>query len=188
MESDSPKTITVTPEESQKKALQWAIPLIIVLGVPYVYLYYPKLLGLSTPEMIVHIVYLGGMIILGTVIHELLHGLTWALFGKHHLKSMKFGIFWKALMPYCHYKDPLKLNQYRLGLLLPGIILGILPVIWGLLTGHLLSFLFGLYFTYSAVGDFWITWKLRYERRTTLIKDHPEEIGCLVYRNMTNED
>ena len=46
--------------------------------------------------------------VIGIILHELIHGLTWSLFAKHGFKSMKFGILLKMLTPYCHCKEPLK--------------------------------------------------------------------------------
>ncbi len=183
MRGDQSKTITVTPIESQDKALKWAIPLLIFAGLPYGILYFERLITLTIPELIAGIVIFSGLLVAGTVIHELLHGLTWALFARRKFKSIKFGIFWKALMPYCHCKDVLKLNHYKIGLVIPGLVLGIAPLGLGYLTGKLLIFLFGLYFTYSAFGDFWIIWQLRQEPNHYWAKDHPEQIGCFVYKD-----
>ena len=35
----------------------------------------------------------------GMVVHELIHGLTWAYFAKKGFKSIRFGIFWEMLTP-----------------------------------------------------------------------------------------
>lgn len=35
----------------------------------------------------------------GIVVHELIHGLTWAYFAKKGFKSIRFGVFWEMLTP-----------------------------------------------------------------------------------------
>ena len=49
------------------------------------------------------------IILIGVVLHELLHGITWAMFNDKGFKSIKFGIIWKMLTPYCHSEEPLKI-------------------------------------------------------------------------------
>ena len=44
--------------------------------------------------------------IIGIVVHELIHGLTWACFAKNGWKSISFGVWWKVLTPYCHCNEP----------------------------------------------------------------------------------
>ncbi|HEY4652011.1 MAG TPA: DUF3267 domain-containing protein, partial [Pontibacter sp.] len=115
---------------------------------------------------------------------ELLHGLTWALFCKNGLKSIKYGVHWKMLTPYCHCKEVLPLRAYRLGGMMPGLVMGILPTIGGLLLGYLPVFAFGLLFTVAAGGDALILWMLRKAGRQDLVQDHPDQIGCYLYRKL----
>jgi len=176
-----PKSITISPEDSQDHALKWSIPLLIVLGTPYLVLYWQALIPFNSFSLIKGTAILIGIIIGGTIIHEGLHGVTWALFARKKWDAIHFGIFWQALMPYCHCREPLKLIPYITGLAMPGLILGILPLIAGYLSGVSLIFLFGLYFTYSAISDFRIIMLLRHESATAWIKDHPEQIGWVVY-------
>ena len=42
------------------------------------------------------------LVIVGIVVHELIHGLTWACYAKSGWKSISFGVMWKLLTPYCH--------------------------------------------------------------------------------------
>jgi len=182
MHTAPPTQITIKPSNSQDHALRWAIPLVAGFTVLYGYLYWPQLIALSVPEMLAGTLSLMGLIIMGTVVHEGLHGLTWAVFCQKHFQAIRFGIFWEALMPYCHCKAALRLNPYRLGVLMPGLLLGLIPLITGILTGWLMVALFGLYFTYSAIGDFRMVWRLRAFPRTHWVKDHPEQIGCLIYK------
>ncbi|MBQ1477768.1 MAG: DUF3267 domain-containing protein, partial [Erysipelotrichaceae bacterium] len=65
----------------------------------------------------------------GIVVHELLHGITWACFTPHGMKDIDFGVMKDTLTPYCTCGEPLKKGQYILGTLMPLLVLGILPSI-----------------------------------------------------------
>ena len=77
-------------------------------------------------------------LIVAIVVHELIHGLTWATFAPRGLRSIKFGIMKKYLNPYCHCSDPLPRNGYVLGCLMPGIATGLIPAIVALAIGSFL--------------------------------------------------
>src|SRR5215211_6018594 len=75
------------------------------------------------------------VVLLGIVIHELIHGLSWVIFGRKSFSAIKFGFQWKTFTPYAHLKEPVEVNAYRLGAFLPGFILGILIYILSLVVG-----------------------------------------------------
>lgn len=120
----------------------------------------------------------------GVVLHELLHGLTWSLFTKNGFKSMKFGVLWKSLTPYCHCKEPLQVRQYVLGALAPAVVLGVLPCVAALVFGHFGLLCFGMLFIVLASGDLLIILKVRKLKPTDMVLDHPSEAGCYVYRKV----
>jgi hypothetical protein len=64
-------------------------------------------------------------VLLGIVIHELIHGISWIIAGQKPFSAIKFGFQWKTFTPYAHLKEPVEVNAYRLGAFLPGFILGI---------------------------------------------------------------
>src|SRR5688500_5158597 len=72
-------------------------------------------------------------VLLGGVIHELIHGISWMIFGRKPFSAIKFGIQWQTFTPYAHLKEPVEVNAYRLGAFLPGFLLGILTYILSLL-------------------------------------------------------
>lgn len=117
----------------------------------------------------------------GIVLHEGLHGITWALFCKKGFRSIRFGFMTKLLAPYCHCTEPLKLNRYISGGLMPGVLMGILPALWALLKGDMEWLLLGIFFTFAAGGDFAMMWLLRKLPADSLVRDHPCELGCFVY-------
>jgi hypothetical protein len=119
---------------------------------------------------------------IGIIAHELIHGITWAGYAKNGFKSIKFGVLWKMLTPYCHCSEPLKVKHYIIGAVMPAVILGFLPFIYSLFTGNILWLFWSIFFTISAVGDFLIVKLLIKEKKDDLVLDHPSEVGCFIYR------
>lgn len=116
--------------------------------------------------------------ILGIVIHELIHGLTWAIAGHKPLSAIKFGFQWQSLTPYAHCREPMEAGAYRLGGSMPLIVLGILPSLIGILTGIGWSMFFGFIFTLAASGDMLVLWLIRGVKKGQLVQDHPTQVGC----------
>ena len=81
----------------------------LLLGLPFYLIW-----GFELPKLeIDHLKYLAILpliiLISGIIIHELIHGVFFAFFAKNGFRSIKFGILWKMLTPYCHCKEPLKI-------------------------------------------------------------------------------
>ena len=87
------------------------------------------------------------VILLGVVVHELIHGFAWVIFGHKQFSAIKFGFQWKTLTPYAHLKEPVAVNAYRMGAFMPGFILGILTYIFSLGFGNGNLFWFSLIHT-----------------------------------------
>ena len=94
--------------------------------------------------------------------------------------SVTFGIKWKQLSPYVHCREMLPLDPYRLGTFTPGLILGIVPGLVGLVTGNAWLLTFGLFLTAGAAGDFYSLMKLMNVDRRYGVVDHPEEAGFIL--------
>lgn len=120
------------------------------------------------------------VLVVGIMVHELLHGLSWALAGRTSLRAIRFGFQLKTLTPYAHCTEPLAVDAYRIGALMPGLLLGIAPSIAGVISGSGVLAAFGLLFTIAAGGDFLILWLLRDVHAGALVEDHPERAGCYV--------
>ncbi|MFC1564271.1 metalloprotease family protein [candidate division KSB1 bacterium] len=120
------------------------------------------------------------ILIIGVVLHELLHGIVCAVYGKKGFKSFEFGIIWKALAPYAHCKEPLTVKAYRIVIIMPGLILGVIPSLTGIILGNDLMTLYGMIFTGVAGGDIIIFWKLRKLESGNLVQDLPDKIGCYI--------
>ena len=163
-------------------AILLLIPTILIFGVPYYLIWKNDILFQFKGHHLWSSLIVLLVLILGTIAHELIHGIVWAKFTKNGFKSIKFGIMWKMVTPYCHCKEPLKMKHYTLGAIMPAIILGFIPAILAIVVGNVALLIFGMFFTIAAGGDFLVIYTLRNEKKDTLIEDHPSEVGFYVYR------
>ena len=118
------------------------------------------------------------------VVHELIHGASWAIFSEHHFKDIDFGFMKQYLTPYCTCSVPLTKGQYIFGALMPGVLLGVVPMIAGILTGSHLLLLLGIIMTDSAAGDIQIVWNILRYRSTAeniVYIDHPTQGGGVIF-------
>ena len=118
------------------------------------------------------------------VVHELIHGLSWSLFAENRWKDIEFGFMKQYLTPYCTCGVPLKKGAYIFGALMPLVLLGILPMIAGILADNLGLLLLGVILADAAAGDILIVWKiLRYrsEAGTVVYIDHPTQAGGVIF-------
>ncbi len=166
--------------------LKLLIPTILIYGLPF-YLIWKD--SISFKDMFsadsgwVFLKWLT-IFLAGIVAHELVHGITWALYAKKGFRSIKFGILWKYITPYCHCKEPLQIRHYLIGAITPFIFVGLLPAVYAIITGSINWLLFGIFYTVGAVGDFLIIKLLLPGKRNDYALDHPSEAGCYVYRKI----
>ena len=124
------------------------------------------------------------VMLLLTAVHEGIHALTWAMFGKDYWKSIRFGVIWKALTPYCTCLRPAKRGQYILGAAMPTLVLGIGLTAAAALTGVYWVFILALAMIFGGGGDFAIILKMllhRQQGRDAVYYDHPYECGVVVF-------
>jgi hypothetical protein len=182
--------LTIDPVKANINAILLTIPIGLLIAAPYYLIWKDKYtlqniktyialnkgwLAYSAPIII-------GVMIIGIVLHELIHGITWSRYAKRGFNSIKFGVLWKMITPYCHCKEPLLIRHYIIGGIMPAVVLGFLPSIIAMITGKLFLLIFGLFFTTAAAGDFMIINTLRKENMNDLVQDHPSKIGCYIFR------
>lgn len=184
--------LTMSAGKANLLAFALVIPLFLFYMLAY-YVMWPGQFSLQNLKAVTQthktlIMYMPAIMLLvfvvGAAIHEMLHGFTWAFFCKNGLSSIKYGVHWKALTPYCHCKEVLPLRAYMLGGAMPGLVMGVLPAVIGIATGNFLVFLFGLFFTLAAAGDMLILIMLRNQKKDDMVQDHPDLIGCYVLRKL----
>ena len=118
------------------------------------------------------------------VIHELVHGATWALFTGDGFKSIEFGFIKKYLTPYCTCKVALPKKAYILGALMPLILLGIIPLIISIATGSFGLMWIAIIMVVSAAGDILIVGKIlayKTDASDILYFDHPTDAGGIIF-------
>ena len=171
--------------------LLFVVPVLLVAGVPYILIWYePCEKGWDSffsiihrnqaiiQQAIEHKWWLLVLLFAGIVLHELIHGICMALSARNGWKSVSFGFNLKALAPYAHCKEPLTPCAYRLSLVMPGILLGDVPVLVGWFTGNILFLFFGILFYWAASDDIIVLWMSR-NITGGMLQDHPDKTGFI---------
>ncbi len=159
---------------------------LLLIAVTAYFLLWPEQFAKETFRAMVQFDWMGPLILMmtaGIVVHELIHGLTWACFAEGGWTTIKFGIVREHMTPYCHCNVPLRKNSYMTGAFMPCLVLGIIPTLIGFVFASLLFLFFGLISIASATGDLWMMLLLRKEKSGSLILDHPSEAGYYVIEN-----
>jgi len=196
--TDTSREISVPMEEVYRIALIMLPVIFLLYAVPFLIFWFRPFMN-SIPEFFRSVFSEGGFHVLwpylikgitalvaGIVLHELLHALGWLPFTKRGLRSFRFGIKMPEMAPYAHCTESLPVNGYRTGILLPGIVLGLAPAIYGIIKGNFLWLCFGMFFTWAASGDMIMFWRIRKFKSQTLVMDHPQKLGCFITGNIEN--
>lgn len=179
MESNEPerKEFTMGIAKANIVAIVLILPVLLIITLPFRLVWgYDRLSEGADRFVDYFLVYL----IVGIVVHELLHGITWAQFASKGFKSIRFGMSWKFLTPYCHCMEPLKVKHYRVGGAMPLLLMGLLPAAIGLVTGNGFMLAFGSFFTIAALGDCIILFMLHELNDDVYVSDHPEKMGFII--------
>ncbi len=163
-------------------------PITIVLLIPFIQVWGLETLELGKKYLVIYSI---PVLLIGIILHELIHGISWAYFIPEGMKSIKFGVVWKFLTPYCHCKVPLKVKHYKIGVAMPLIILGILPLLIAVIFGSVALAYFGTIFTLAAGGDIITLIMLRKYKNECFVSDHPDKMGfyCeLITEETTHSD
>ena len=118
-------------------------------------------------------------------IHEALHAIGLRLFARVSWIDIRFGVMWRALMPYCHCTVPIPLRAYRRMALLPLWVTGAASAISSLIFATDWLGAFAGLAVAACVGDVWMVAKLRGFTDDLLVQDSSSEIGCDVFSTST---
>lgn len=184
---------SVNPIRTSVLSLILIIPGFFIFGVPYSLIWgfenlAQKVLsslslsfGTDVFDFILDLALLG----LGSIIHVFIHGIVWAYFAKDKFKSIKFGVFWRMLSPYCFCIEPLKLNNYRLGIILPTLIVSILPGVISIWLQNPDLLIFSAFMLILSSSDFYLLYLLKGVRKDALVLGMPIETGCYIFTPFT---
>ncbi len=114
------------------------------------------------------------------VAHEAVHAIGWILFAGVAPGDIRFGIAWKTLSPYAHSRVAMPAGGYRVGVVLPLIITGILPVVVGTTMNLGWLTVAGAILVSGAVGDLFVLRVIKDIPAAARVIDHPENAGCYV--------
>jgi hypothetical protein len=117
------------------------------------------------------------IIVLGIIIHELIHGIFMALFSRNSWKSVRFGFIKKYLMPFAHCIEPLSSKEMLIVSLAPFFILGFIPSLCGIIYGNLVFLYVGFSMTLGAIGDFIYAYLIFKTGLNYMILDHDSKVG-----------
>jgi len=183
------KEYTLSGRQANLYGLLFGIPVLLLAGIPYMFIWCD--VGRGWPDVLFPVIERNNIVVLqaidtkwwlillifaGILLHELIHGVCMVAFAKNGWKSVSFGFNIKAIAPYAHCKEPLHPDAYRLSLVMPGFLLGDIPVLTGWFTGNILFLLFGILFTWAAAGDVMLLWMSR-NITGGMLQDHPDKIG-----------
>lgn len=121
------------------------------------------------------------IMVVGIIVHELIHGITWACYAKRGFHAISYGVIWKVLTPYTHCDEPMHIRPYVVACLMPLLILGIIPSVIAIVIGWIPLLAFGIFFIAGAMGDVLIVWMLRKENPQYMVLDHPSDPGYFIY-------
>ena len=171
------KNVTFSSGKIMATGLIAALPIVIILGMIYRFFLIDR----------AHLTDVGGLnfyivliiiIAVTTVIHELLHGIGWALAGGKGWSVIKFNIH--ALMPSCACVTVLKKGQYLTGTLLPIVVLGTGSILFIFVYPGTISILVMAANFVGAGADIIIAAHVIMEEADFII-DHPRQAGYIAF-------
>lgn len=111
----------------------------------------------------------------GFGVNLLLHALFFGIFSPKGFRSISF-VKHKGGIRFCHCNEPIRMWQYRTTCFLPILLLGILPLLYGMATGNYYFTLFGTFLLIGSMDDICILWKLRSFSKDAFINDCSQEL------------
>jgi len=115
------------------------------------------------------------------LVHEVVHLAGWKAAAQIPFREMKIGLNMTSIVPYAHTARRMTAHHYRIGVLAPLVILGIVPYIGGLTSGCIWFAWIGILTLFMSSGDFLVLWLIRKVRPTDEVQDHPTKAGCFVW-------
>jgi hypothetical protein len=173
-------SLTISMEKANANALLIAPFVAAILIVPHVLLWgFDGLLGWLTGSVLAAVLVVP-VLVVSIYLHEVLHGLGFVLVGRMRPRDVKIAFNRKTLSPYIHCPIPMSASAYKISLVLPGLLLGIVPALIGIGLGIGWLTLYGMLMAVAALGDAQIAWLMRRLPGSARVVDHPEEVGCEV--------
>jgi hypothetical protein len=169
----APAHLIALPLTPRQLGFMLQIPVLMMIG--FFLLAYNALWGIQTMAAVFRQPVAGIALLaaypLGILVHEWLHAFGFAVFGGAPWKAIRIGVF--RLTAFCQCDAPVHAEGFRAAIILPGLVLGMLPVAVALIFGFGWWLLFGALMASAALGDVLILWALRNVRPSARIVYHP---------------
>ncbi|MBT8399572.1 MAG: DUF3267 domain-containing protein [Rhodothermia bacterium] len=175
--------VTIPVRELVGRVGRWIIGTIVIVALPFgvvngwTSLIPPPLGAVFLGDVAIGVLILIGVYTLSIPVHEGLHALGMIVTGTP-ASAISFGAKLRQGIVYIHCDRPMSLRSYRFTLLLPVAVTGVLPAVVSVAVGSQWIAVYSALMIVSAVGDMEMVWRLRRLPGETLVRDHPDELGC----------
>lgn len=171
------KDVTITSGKAMVLGALYGLPFVIVFGLWYRFFLIERAYLLEVSGIAFYVLFIA-IIAVSVVIHELLHGIGWAVASGKGWNAVRFNI--NAMMPSCACKAVLKKRAYLAGVLAPFTVLGGGSVLFIFIYPGTVSLLTMIVNFISAGADLMIAFQVLKER-DGFIADHPTEAGYIAF-------
>lgn len=174
--------LTLSMPQLMRRVGRWVVPITVCCFLPYLLVWgwpdLPEWRGLGPTVL---------DILIGTLVALLLYAVSAFVHEALHIAAMvmpvsrlEVGMRLSEGVVYVHAKEPMSARAYRIVLLVPAVILGVVPVVVGVLEGQGWVVVYGYVMLLSAIGDLVVLRLMKRVDARTLVRDHPEQLGCQV--------
>ncbi len=173
------KDLTLEIDDVMRRAVPASLWMALITFVPYVVLHglpWPHSAGLFFARLFLFIV----AYLVSVIVHELIHVVAMIVFGRVPLRSIAWGHRLSEGVLYVHSNEPMSARAYRLVLVLPGVLTGLAPAVWGVVIGNFWITFYGWVMMASAIGDIEVLRLMQGLPSSVRVVDHPEKVGLLV--------
>ena len=173
------KDVTITSGKAMILGVFYALPFVIVFGLLYRFWLIERAYLLEVNGLSFYILFIA-IIAISVVIHELLHGVGWAVASGKGWNVVRFNI--NAMMPSCACKVALEKKAYLFGVLTPFVVLGFGSVFFIFIYPGTVSFLTMIVNFISSGADLIIASNVLKEK-DVLIADHQAQfLSARIFR------
>ena len=175
------KDITISSAKANLYAVPIAFLSVAISLIPFLLIWQPANIKVFFTSPFLRMPIYIPFLIIGIFLHEIIHAAVFIIIARVFLTDIKFGFQKKTFTPYVHCRIPVRTNLYRISLIAPALILGIIPAFIAIIFGQSWLLIYSLIFLIGAGGDLLILWLLRKTDKDSLVQDHPTRCGCTVF-------
>lgn len=116
------------------------------------------------------------------VFHAYIHAFFLIIIGHIKRENIRVTIENKKLMPYVSHDVPVNVSAYKWSLFLPYLLLGLLPLGYGIAQCNALVVFAGMLISICYMGDIPLVFKLAKVDKDYMAISHPGKYGCFLYK------